>query len=159
MMGLNAARYLLPERYDFCRRKSTAGGNFSLYSDEAVADVRQGYAHCSVCAVTERAIITSDDGIARRAELLRNRRAQNIPGGIKPDGYDSGFIGGRVSTRVGDTLCFSEIRKTHRDGEKIIKFVNDHMSDCTDKENTLRRMATCPGHFGTMVLRCIYHEF
>lgn len=67
----------------FAGSKSTAAEILSLYSDEAVADVRQGYAHCSVCAVTERAIITSDDGIARRAELCGIDVLKNISGRYK----------------------------------------------------------------------------
>ena len=145
-VALNAAQLISPSLGDmlFCRRKSTAAEILSLYSNEAVADVRQGSAHCSVCAVTERAIITTDDGIARRAELCGIDVLKISPGGIRLDGYDSGFIGG-ASARVGDTLCFFGDPKTHQDGEKIIKFVNDHMSDCTDEENALRRMATYPG--------------
>lgn len=145
-VALNAAQLISPSRGDmlFCRRKSTAVEIVSLYSDDAIADVRQGYAHCSVCTVTERAIITSDDGIARRAGICGIDVLKISPGGIKLDGYDSGFIGG-ASARVGDALCFFGDPKTHQDGGKIIKFVNDHMSDCTDEENNLRRMVTCPG--------------
>ena len=143
---LNAAQLVSPRFGDvlFCRRQSTAPEILSLYSDQAVTDVRQGYTHCSVCAVTESAIITSDDGIAECAELCGIDVLKISPGGIELNGYDSGFIGG-ASARVGDALCFFGDPGLHPDGRKIIKFVSDHISDFDREGSALRRILTFPG--------------
>ncbi len=144
-VALNSVQLASPNFGDvlFCRRQSTASEILSLFSEHSVADVHQGYTHCSVCTVTESAIITSDDGIARHAKLCGIDVLKISPGGIELDGYDMGFIGG-ASARVGDALCFFGDPESHPDGEKIIKFVRDHMSDCTEEKNALRRIVTFP---------------
>lgn len=56
--------------------------------------VRQGYAKCSVCVVDERAIITQDAGIAKKASQCGIEVLLVPPGNIKLYELDYGFIGG-----------------------------------------------------------------
>ena len=58
---------------------------------------RQGYSRCSVCVVSDNAIITADEGICRSAEAHGVDVLKIRPGYIDPPGFDYGFIGGQAS--------------------------------------------------------------
>ncbi len=71
-----------------------------------VVNVRQGYAKCSVCAVSDNAVITADHGIAAAARAAEIS-VLHLPGAYaKLCGYDKGFIGG-ASGNDGDILFFT----------------------------------------------------
>ena len=71
-----------------------------------VVNVKQGYAKCSVCIVSENAIITADNGIAAAAHAA-GISVLHLPGaGAILCGYDRGFIGG-ASGNDGETLFFT----------------------------------------------------
>lgn len=79
-------------------------GNFKNSADEITEiaekydlkriNVKQGYAACNICVVSENSIITEDEGIAKEClkhgmdVLLLNQKE------VKLDGYENGFIGG-----------------------------------------------------------------
>ncbi len=73
----------------------------------SVCNVSQGYASCSVVGVKEKALITSDAGIARSAQIqgfdFLYVSAENI---VLP-GFDHGFIGGCVSRIRPDLFAVS----------------------------------------------------
>lgn len=90
---------------------------------EHIVDLRQGYARCSVCVVTESAVITSDHNIARNltdTDVLFIRS-----GHIGLYGYDYGFIGGASVTIDDNVLFFGDIT-AHPDYESILKFCEKH---------------------------------
>ncbi|MCX7694988.1 MAG: hypothetical protein N2Z71_04670 [Caloramator sp.] len=120
--------------YNVARLKDNAILNIK-YTDEVLLeelikrnirliDVKQGYAKCSVCIVSEDAIITSDMGIHKKAmENLVNSLL------IKPAYIDLfelnyGFIGGCTGFISSNTLAFYGEVETHPDYAEIKYFLN-----------------------------------
>jgi len=95
-----------------------------LIKSDAVktVDIRQGYARCSVCKVSDRAVITADRGIAERvsADVLLIRA-----GHISLNGYGYGFIGGASVTIGGKLLFFGDVTR-HPDYTGIVRFAKTH---------------------------------
>ena len=96
-------------------------------SDRAVQiNSRQGYSRCSVCVVSDNAIITTDEGICRGAEAHGIDVLKIQPGYIDLLGFDYGFIGG-ASFKISDTkLAFTGRLDKHPDAERIIEFASLH---------------------------------
>ena len=97
---------------------------------------RQGYSRCSMCVVSDNAIITADEGICRSAEAHGVDVLKIRPGYIDLPGFDYGFIGG-ASFKLSDTkLAFTGGLDKHPDAERIIEFASLHNIDIvyiTDK--------------------------
>ena len=97
---------------------------------------RQGYSRCSVCVVSDNAIITADEGICRSAEAHGVDVMKIRPGYIDLPGFDYGFIGG-ASFKISDTkLAFTGRLDSHPDAEQMIGFASLHNVDIvyiTDK--------------------------
>lgn len=111
-------------KYIFCRPDAVSelviayAERFSL----EIVPVRQGYAECSACHVSDNAIITSDRGIAKAARDRSIRVLELSPGGVALEGCrGGGFIGG-ASGRCGDLICFCGDPASHPEGERIIDF-------------------------------------
>ncbi|SMC50460.1 DUF6873 family GME fold protein [Papillibacter cinnamivorans] len=85
--------------------------------------VRQGYAKCSLCILSEKAAITSDTGIAA---ALQNRGLEILlirPGHILLPGYDTGFIGGCCGKLGPRRIAFTGRLDGHPDHEAILRFI------------------------------------
>lgn len=90
-------------------------------------NVKQGYSKCSICLVNEKAVITSDRGIAKELEkhdidvlLIRS-------GYIDLPGLDYGFIGGASGLIDSKKILFcGDIRK-HPDYKSIKKFLKKYL--------------------------------
>lgn len=109
----------------------------SKWSDRKVVDYltskqysiyrcNQGYARCSVCVVSENAIITADRGIA---EICRKANIDVLlisSGYFELDGYDYGFIGGASFKISSNKLAFTGSLEKHPDKNKIIEFLSLH---------------------------------
>ncbi len=87
-------------------------------------DVRQGYARCSVAAVDERSVITSDRGIAAAMTSCGFEVLLISPGNILLEGYDTGFIGGCCGRLSADRMLFCGDVMSHPDGGKIVSFLS-----------------------------------
>ena len=85
----------------------------------------QGYAKCSVCVVSDNAIITADRSIHAAAEKFGIDSLLISEGGVALDGYDHGFIGG-ASGNDGDCVFFCGNIELHPDSERIISFIEKH---------------------------------
>ncbi len=91
-------------------------------------NIDQGYARCSVVAVTEKAIITPDGGIAKVARdegidvLLISRASIVLPG----EKY--GFLGGASGKTTDGTIVFLGDINLHPDASKIKDFLQKHQS-------------------------------
>ncbi len=88
----------------------------------SVIPVKQGYAACSVCRVSDNAAITADSGMAAALEgagidVLRIR-----PGHILLPGYDTGFIGG-ASALLDGRLIFFGNAAGHPDWRQMEQFI------------------------------------
>ncbi len=86
---------------------------------------RQGYTRCSVCKLSERAIITADPSIANAASENGVDVLQISSGNIVLDGYDYGFIGGASFTYNNTVFFFGRI-ESHPDFDKIRDFAAKH---------------------------------
>lgn len=88
--------------------------------------VDQGYTNCSVCVVSNDAIITADEMISFRAEQAGMDVLKLQPGYIKLDGFDYGFIGGASFLLDAKRMAFTGILSGHPDEERILTFLNSH---------------------------------
>lgn len=75
--------------------------------------VRQGYAKCNICVVSDGALITEDRGIAAVCSKVGIDVLCLETHGVRLQGYEYGFIGG-----ASGTVC-------HIDGKKCILFAGD----------------------------------
>ena len=90
-----------------------------------ILHVPQGYTKCSVCPVSDNAVITADRAIANACisagiEVLLIRE-----GYVSLPPYSFGFIGG-ASGSWGDKVYFCGSLSTHPDGDKIEAFCRKH---------------------------------
>lgn len=90
-----------------------------------VVGVKQGYTACSVCKVSNNAIITADTGIAAATGKNNIDVLCISEGNIELPGYDYGFIGG-CSICFDNTIYFTGTLEAHPDGEMIKKFILSH---------------------------------
>lgn len=90
-----------------------------------IVNVSQGYTKCSICVVSDNAIITADCGIAKACRERKIDVLEISQGHISLPPYDFGFIGGASGTR-GDKVYFCGSLGTHPDGEKIKGFCLKH---------------------------------
>ena len=88
-------------------------------------NVNQGYARCSTLSVNDRALITSDKGIAKVAKEQNLDALLITSGYVALDGYDYGFIGG-ASGCDNENVYFCGDLSTHPDAETIYDFCLFH---------------------------------
>ena len=117
-------------QYVFCKESAIS----RLVKDHAsrngltVVNTRQGYARCSVCKISEGAVISSD------ASLLSAIAAKGFDtlciseGSVRLEPYDHGFIGG-ASGAFGDEVFFCGKLDLHPDAEKIKEFCKKHQKN------------------------------
>ena len=90
-----------------------------------IIHVPQGYTKCSVCAVTDNAIITSDKAIHTACSALGIDSLLITVGNISLPPYDYGFIGGASGAYL-DKVYFCGDLSSHPDGAKISDFCKLH---------------------------------
>lgn len=114
-------------RYALCRREYTAPEILMEYEKNniEIIDIKQGYAKCSICVVTDNAVITADKGICRALTGLDIDVLEIQPGYIELYGMD-GFIGGASGLIKRGILAFNGSLFSHPDGERIDEFVKSH---------------------------------
>lgn len=94
--------------------------------DLQIIPVKQGYANCSICQITDRAVITGDEGIYR---ILTNQGLDVLkirPGYIDLEGMDYGFIGGASCDLGKEKIGFFGDLESHPDGGLIRDFIENH---------------------------------
>ncbi len=88
--------------------------------------VKQGYARCSLCFITESAFITEDPAIAAALEKRGAEVLRIAPGDIYLSERHYGFFGG-ASGKIGkDRLAVTGRLSSHRDGRCIREFAERH---------------------------------
>ncbi len=88
--------------------------------------IRQGYSKCSVCVVSEKAIITQDSVIARKAQALGIEALWIETNKILLPGRNYGFIGGASGKLKRDLLAFTGDIHRLNCGQAIIAFCRKH---------------------------------
>ena len=89
-------------------------------------DVKQGYSKCSLCVVSDNAVITSDEGIAK---TLLNYSIDVLTvscGNVTLDPFEYGFIGGASGLIGKNKLAFCGSLEAHPDYIKIKNFCTKH---------------------------------
>ena len=99
-------------------------------------DVRQGYAKCNICPISENAIITEDVGIAKAVSPYMDVLLIT-PGYVKLKGYKNGFIGGATGMADKDLLYVEGELKSHVDANKIYAFLEKYNVKTIEKEGEL----------------------
>ena len=98
--------------------------SFCNENNITIIHTRQGYAKCSLCVVTEKAVITEDDGLAC---LLKNYQFDVLkiqPGFVHLSDKHYGFIGGASGKISEHQMYFSGDLRKHPDYEEILSFLN-----------------------------------
>lgn len=110
-----------------CRADSLSQNAHRLAESEnlEVINVRQGYAKCSTCVVSDDAIITSDRGIAAAAAAHGIDVLTIRAGHIRLPGYETGFVGGATGHDA-EHVYFSGSLDTHPDADAIRRFCAAH---------------------------------
>ena len=99
---------------------------FLRSSGRETIPVKQGYAKCSVCFVTDRAFITEDPSIAAALEKRGAEVLRIAPGDIYLSERHYGFFGGASGKIAKDRLAVAGSLSAHRDGSRIREFAERH---------------------------------
>ena len=89
-------------------------------------DVKQGYAKCSICVVSDNAIITADKGIAKIAEANDIDVLLTSNDDVKLPGMKNGFFGGATGLLSKDRLAVNGNIKYHRDHKRILDYCSNY---------------------------------
>ncbi len=93
-------------------------------------NVLQGYSKCTICVVSEGAVITSDIGISKTL-LKHGTDVLTISNGnININGWEYGFIGGASGKISDNTLAFCGDISAHPDYNKIKEFCSNYNVEC-----------------------------
>lgn len=111
----------------FCNVKHASKTVLKYLEDNGytVHRVAQGYAHCSTCIVSDKAIITADEGIYTAACEIGINALLIAAGSISLPPYGYGFIGG-ASGVTDDAVYFCGSLEYHPDGERIRAFIEKY---------------------------------
>ncbi len=109
----------------FHNTKFTDSNIRALFSDRLI-NVKQGYAKCAVCPVTENAAISSDPGLSKAMREQGIEVLEIVSGYVTLEGFAEGFIGGSAFTIAPDKLAFTGSLDKHPDGSKIEDFLLKH---------------------------------
>lgn len=105
---------------------NTATEQAKITNNGKIIEIRQGYTKCSICIVSENAIITADTGIAHAARENNIDALLISAGNIELTGMNYGFIGGSTGLIAPDTLAVNGDITTHPDGMAITEFCASH---------------------------------
>ncbi len=104
----------------------------SRWADELkipVVNLRQGYAKCSTCIVSNNAVITENESIERAMIDCGIDVLRIMSGRVALDGYNCGFIGGASGTDDENVYFCGDISK-YPDFNSIECFCHRHGKNC-----------------------------
>ncbi|HNX58765.1 MAG TPA: hypothetical protein PKK43_06685 [Spirochaetota bacterium] len=110
--------------YALCKEQLIPAEIRNFLDEEGIptVDIPQGYAKCSIIVVDEKSIITEDEGIRRKAELIGFDVLTVRKGFITLDGFPHGFIGGISGMNGGSVYLTGDIAH-HPDHGIISSFI------------------------------------
>lgn len=118
-----------------CNYDITSAKIKELANGKTVIDVNQGYAKCSVCAVSDKAFITDDKSIYKALKNAEYDVLEVKKGSVALDGYDYGFIGGACCKISKDVLAFFGNAKAHKSYDDIKAFCKNYNVDLLSLDN------------------------
>ncbi len=86
-------------------------------------NVKQGYAKCAVCPVSENTAISSDKGMIAMMKACGIEVLELSSGGVFLSGFAEGFIGGAAFKLSEDIIAFSGSLSSLPDREKLLSFL------------------------------------
>lgn len=121
---LNAARV---GSYLLCRPDAVADELLAYAKKQglSVLPVRQGYAKCNTCIVSDHAVITEDASIEKALASVGFDVLRIPQGHVQLAGYPYGFIGG-ASGNDGTHVFFCGDLSLHPDGARMADFCAKH---------------------------------
>lgn len=121
----NAARV---GNFLICNKRHTEKGIIEYCENNSIdiIDVKQGYAKCNVCVVSDNAIITSDVGIARAVKYFGLDVLFVDDSNVKLKGFKHGFIGGATGKISAEELAVNGNISNHKSCDEIIKFARKY---------------------------------
>lgn len=111
-----------------CKTNSTSRHllNFAETNNINIINSNQGYSKCSICIVSENAIITEDSGIERLLKKSQINVLKIQSDFIRLSDTHFGFLGG-TSGKIGkNKIFFNGNLEEHPSYESIIKFLDYH---------------------------------
>lgn len=111
----------------FCNTKYADKNIIDYYkkNEYRIIHTNQGYSKCSVCIVSDNAVITEDSGIEKVMRAMKINVCKVKFGGVGLSGFPYGFIGG-ASGIVGNNLLFCGDIKKHLEYDKISRFITEN---------------------------------
>lgn len=100
--------------------------NFAKNSNLKLINAKQGYSKCSVCVVSEKAIITEDNGISSLLKKSQMDVLEIKSDFIKLSEDHYGFLGGASGKISKDELFFNGNLEEHPSYVDIINFIKYH---------------------------------
>lgn len=97
----------------------------AIFNNYEIINVSQGYTKCSVCVVSDNAIITADKAISKACAACGIDVLTVSEGGVSLPPYNYGFIGG-ASGLCGDKVFFCGSVNSHPDSKAIVNFCHTH---------------------------------
>lgn len=121
----------------FCLEKYTDKVilDYANKNDINIINTKQGYAKCSICIVSDNAIITSDKNIAAAAEKNKIDVLTVDDSSIKLIGFEHGFIGGATGLIAENILAINGDINYHMDCNRILDFCKLHKTDVISLKN------------------------
>ena len=99
--------------------------HYAKQANLTVLPVKQGYAKCNLCVVSDRAAVTEDASIAAALRSVGIDVLQIDAGGVSLSPYPYGFIGG-ASGNDGTHVFFCGDLSLHPNGARIASFCEKH---------------------------------
>ena len=111
-----------------CLRKNIPTKLLEVYdaNNFKIIDTKQGYSKCSICIVSDNAVITSDSSIYNACIKNKLDVLKIAKGQITLQGTDYGFIGGCSGKLDKDCLAFTGNIKLHSDYDNIKSFCGNY---------------------------------
>ncbi len=112
----------------FCNEKFTDKKILNYYRENGynIINSKQGYAKCSICIVSDNAIITSDKNISMLAEKNKIDVLTVNDDKIALKGFEHGFIGGATGLISKDILAVNGDINLHSDCDRIVDFCSTY---------------------------------
>ena len=112
-------------KHIICNSKHTAKEiiDFADSNNIEIINTKQGYSKCNLCIISDNAVITEDSGLASLLNIYQYDVLLISSGDVYLSETHHGFLGGASSKISSDKMYFSGNLSSHRDYEKIIKFL------------------------------------
>lgn len=112
-----------------CKAEYTSPEILEIYNNRTLINVKQGYSKCSICIISDNAIITADNLIYKAAAKHGIDVLKIQEGFIELPGMQYGFLGGATGLIDKYTLAVNGNLKTHPDYNNIYAFSKNYNVD------------------------------